>query len=58
MPTNFEPRQLVVPGTILAEGNYNPGMNTYKEGENIFSSVVGLAELRNETVNVIPLRGC
>lgn len=58
MPTNFEPRQLVVPGTILADGKYNPGMNTYKEGENIFASVVGLAELRNETVNVIPLRGC
>ncbi|MBM5805572.1 MAG: RNA-binding protein [Candidatus Verstraetearchaeota archaeon] len=58
IPTNFEPRQLVVPGTLLAEGRYNAGVNVYKEDDKFFSSVVGLAELRNETVTVIPLRGC
>ena len=58
IPVNFEPRQLVVPGTLLAEGKYSVGFNAYKEGENIYSSVVGLAELRNETLSVIPLRGC
>lgn len=58
IPTNFEPRQLVVPGTLLAEGKYNIGFNAYREGELVYSSVVGLAELRNDTVSVIPLRGC
>jgi len=58
IPTNFEPRQLVVPGTLLAEGKYNAGVNVYMEDNKFFSSIVGLAELRNETVTVIPLRGC
>jgi len=58
IPINFEQRQLVVPGTLLAEGKYNAGVNVYKEGDSVFSSVVGLAELRNENVSVIPLRGC
>jgi exosome complex component RRP4 len=48
----------VVPGTLLAEGKYNIGFNAYREGEMVYSSVVGLAELRNDTVSVIPLRGC
>jgi exosome complex component RRP4 len=58
IPTNFEPRQLVVPGTLLTEGKYNAGVNVYREDNKFFSSVVGLAELRNEAVTVIPLRGC
>jgi exosome complex component RRP4 len=48
----------VVPGTLLAEGKYNVGFNAYREGEMVYSSVVGLADLRNDTVSVIPLRGC
>jgi len=57
---NFESRQLVVPGTLLAEGKYNVGFNSgaYKEGDKVYSSVVGLAELRNDSISVIPLRGC
>ena len=58
IPTNFEPRQLVVPGTLLTEGKYNAGVNVYREDNKFFSSVVGLAELRNEAVTLIPLRGC
>jgi exosome complex component RRP4 len=58
IPTKIEPRQLVVPGTLLAEGKYNIGFNAYQEGEMVYSSVVGLADLRNDTVSVIPLRGC
>lgn len=34
------------------------GFNSYKDGDKVFASVVGLAELRNETISVIPLRGC
>lgn len=42
----------------MAEGKYNVGFNAYREGEMVYSSVVGLADLRNDTVSVIPLRGC
>jgi len=43
---------------LLAEGKYDAGFNSYKEGEKIYASVVGLAEMRNENISVIPLRGC
>lgn len=43
---------------MLAEGKYDAGFNSYKEGEKIYASVVGLAEMRNENISVIPLRGC
>ena len=49
---------MVVPGFLLAEGKYSAGVNVYREGDKVYSSVVGLAELRNEAVSVIPLRGC
>lgn len=58
IPINFSSRQLVVPGYLLAEGKYEAGANVYCEGGKFYSTVIGLAELRNNTVMVIPLRGC
>ena len=58
MPIFFSPRQFVVPGELLAEGNYIAGSNVYREGNKFFSSSVGLAELKNRTVHVIALSGC
>jgi exosome complex component RRP4 len=58
IPTNFEPRQLVVPGTLLAEGKYEAGFNVYHDGEKLYASMVGLADMRNDMISVIPLRGC
>ena len=58
MPIFFSQRQFVVPGELLAEGNYVAGSNVYRVGNKFFSSSVGLAELKDRTVTVIALSGC
>ncbi len=50
-------RDLVVPGTLLAQGPFKNGRGTFKEGNRLYSSVVGLVRLSNDTVSVVPLEG-
>lgn len=56
MPTYFEAKQLVTPGELLAEGEYQQGENTYTEAGKIYASRIGLADLDNKRVNVVALR--
>jgi len=56
MPTFFERRQLVVPGDLLAEGEYVAGENAYKEDNKIYASRLGLVEYEDKNVNVVALR--
>ncbi len=56
MPTFFETKQLVTPGELLAEGEYQAGENTYLEGGKIYASRIGLADCDNKRVNVVALR--
>ncbi len=56
MPTYFEAKQLVTPGELLAEGEYQAGENTYLEAGKIFASRIGLVDLENKKVNVVALR--
>ncbi|MBK5132984.1 RNA-binding protein [Candidatus Bathyarchaeota archaeon] len=56
MPTFFENKQLVIPGDLLAEGEYFAGNNTYKEENKIYASRIGLAEYANKKVNIVALR--
>jgi exosome complex component RRP4 len=56
MPTFFEPKQVVTPGDLLAEGEYIPGENTYLEDKRIFASRTGLVEYENKRVNVVALK--
>ncbi|MHA1130229.1 MAG: hypothetical protein ACTSQI_03270 [Candidatus Helarchaeota archaeon] len=53
----FEKKKVVIPGEALAEGNLRAGYGTYKDGNIIRSSIVGLPESRNQYVSVIPLQG-
>jgi len=54
----FRKRQIVLPGEVLAEGNrIKPGEGTFKEANKILSAVVGLAEVKGDTVFVVPLEG-
>jgi exosome complex component RRP4 len=53
----FQKREVVVPGQLLAEGRYRASFGTYDEDGKIFSSLVGLAELRGNTVKVVALEG-
>jgi len=53
-----EKKQLVAPGEMLAEGSYFPGENTYREGNRVYASRIGLAELVANKLIVVPLKGC
>ncbi len=58
MATFFENREVVVPGQLLAEGRYKSSFGTYVSADDeVFSALVGLAELRGNTVRVVPLHG-
>lgn len=52
-----ENRELVVPGKLLAEGDYFPGEGTFIEDGKVFSAVIGLAEIREKSISVISLQG-
>lgn len=56
MPTFFEPKELVTPGDLLAEGNYIAGENTYRENKKVFAARMGLVEYNNRKVRVVALR--
>jgi len=58
LTVHVDRRKLVLPGELLAEGRFEAGPNTYREGDKIYSAVVGLAEIKNKVVSVIALKGC
>ncbi|MFH0897280.1 MAG: exosome complex RNA-binding protein Rrp4 [Candidatus Bathyarchaeota archaeon] len=51
-------RELVTPGELLAEGDYNAGKNTYQDGNRVYSSQIGLVNHIGKNVYVLALRGC
>lgn len=57
MAVYFQKREVVVPGQLLAEGRYRASFGTYDDGDRIYSALVGLAELRGNTVKVVALEG-
>ncbi|MFX1416287.1 MAG: exosome complex RNA-binding protein Rrp4 [Promethearchaeota archaeon] len=58
MAVYFQKREVVVPGQLLAEGRYRSSFGTWMdEGGKIYSTLVGLAELRGNTVKVVALEG-
>ncbi len=50
-------RELVVPGQLIAEGSYRLQDGAFREGEQVYSAVVGLVDLREREIRVIPLQG-
>lgn len=51
-------RQIVKPGDLLAEGDdVIAGSYTYKVGSKVYGTVVGLAEVKENAVSIIPLEG-
>ncbi len=54
----IQERDVVIPGEILATGmDYLPGENTYRENENIYSKVLGLASISSRVIKITPLAG-
>ncbi len=51
-------RDIVIPGEALAEGlDFLPGENTYREGEQIYSKVLGLVTVSGHVLKITPLAG-
>ena len=55
MPVFHESKELVTPGDLLAEGDYIAGSNTYKEGNKIYASRLGLVNYDDKRVYVVAL---
>lgn len=52
-----EKKDLVVPGQLIAEGDYLPGENAYKKEGKIYSLRLGIFDLVNSKPTVVPLKG-
>lgn len=50
-------REIVVPGEILDETRMQAGSNTYEQGGKVYASVLGVKNVFQNTVSVIPLGG-
>ena len=51
-------RKIVIPGTLLGKTDGDKqGRGTFREGDNIYSSRLGIVEERSGYINVIPLSG-
>jgi exosome complex component RRP4 len=56
LPTFFESKDLVMPGDLLAEGDYVAGENTFKQNNKIYAERIGLVEHKERRVRVVALR--
>ncbi|MGI0081996.1 MAG: exosome complex RNA-binding protein Rrp4 [Nitrosopumilaceae archaeon] len=50
-------RRYVIPGDVITTGPYRPEQNVYQTGDKIISTSVGISEIYDNTVRVIPLSG-
>jgi exosome complex component RRP4 len=50
-------RRYVIPGDVIATGPLRPEQNVYQEGDRIISTSVGISEIFENSVRVIPLTG-
>ncbi|ABK78159.1 exosome complex RNA-binding protein [Cenarchaeum symbiosum A] len=53
----MDDRKRVMPGDVITTGPYRPEQNTILEGRNIVATVVGVSEIADDAVSVIPLTG-
>ena len=52
-----EPKQVVSPGELLADGDHLLGDNAYRIGTQIYSDCIGILEVDGNKVFVVPLKG-
>ncbi len=50
-------RELVVPGDLLAKGDFLIGEGTYKKEDGIYANVLGLVDTKEQFIKIIPLSG-
>jgi len=58
MGIDIKNKDIVTPGEVLATGmDTLPGQGTYREGDNIIASRLGLVNIDGRTIKLIPLSG-
>jgi len=57
MDLKIENRDLVLPGDKIAEGDCLLGEGAYREGDNVYASVLGLLDANGSFMKVIPIQG-
>ncbi len=50
-------KEIVTPGELLAKGNFNNRDGTYRVGDKIYSSIVGILDINENNIRVIKLGG-
>ncbi|MEM2121262.1 MAG: exosome complex RNA-binding protein Rrp4 [Candidatus Woesearchaeota archaeon] len=51
-------KEIVVPGTVIAEGQeYIPSFGTFKEGNKIINSILGILNIDGNLIKITPLAG-
>jgi exosome complex component RRP4 len=50
-------RKYVIPGDVITTGPYRPEQNVILDGNKIISTIVGITEIYDDSVKVIPLTG-
>jgi len=50
-------RRYVIPGDVITTGSCRPEQNVYQDGDRIISTSVGISEIYDNAVRVIPLSG-
>lgn len=50
-------RKYVIPGDVITTGPFRPEQNVYQDGDRIISTSVGISEIYDNAVRVIPLSG-
>jgi len=50
-------RKYVIPGDVVTTGPFRPEQNTVLDGNKIISTTVGISEIYDDSVRVIPLTG-
>ena len=50
-------RKQVIPGDVITTGPFRPDQNTILDGDRIIATTIGISEIYDDTVRVIPLTG-
>ena len=50
-------RKYVIPGDVVTTGPFRPEQNTVLDGNKIISTTIGISEIYDDSVRVIPLTG-
>ncbi len=57
MKLHIQNRDLVIPGQLLAEGDYLLGEGTFSDAGKIYSNILGLVDTKEQFIKIIPLSG-